>query len=101
MVMEMRGSLNLSKYYTKSNQPKYYSKALINGVEYTLKGWEKVRQDTGEVWVSLMFEDPAEAGAREFEQMAKPNAYPSKPLNPVRPVRQTYVENEDIDDIPF
>lgn len=98
MAMEMRGSLNLSKYYTKPNQPKYYGKALINGVEYTLKGWEKVRGDTGEVWISLMFEDAAvtqknveQQNAREFEQMAKP----------LNPVRKTYVENEDIDDIPF
>ena len=76
MAMEMRGSLNLSKSYKKPNQPKFYGKALIEGKEYAIKGWEKVRQDTGEVWISLLFEDPAEEGAREFEQMAKPKAAP-------------------------
>ena len=35
MAMELRGALNFSKYYKPgSNQPKFYGKALIEGVEY-------------------------------------------------------------------
>ena len=80
MAMEMRGSLNLSKYYTKPNQPKFYGKALIEGVEYIVKGWEKVRQDTGEVWISLLFEDPAQEAERHAQEFAPaPKKLPSKP----------------------
>lgn len=81
MAMELRGSLNLSKFERKPNQPKYYGKALISGVEYKLKGWEKVRQDTGEVWISLLFEDPeaeAERLAEEFAPAPKKEARSSK-----------------------
>lgn len=96
MAMEMRGSLNLSKYYTKSNQPKYYGKALINGVEYTLKGWEKVRGDTGEVWVSLLFEDPATEAERNASEFAP--APKEKPRSTGRePVNTDWID----DDIPF
>ena len=70
MAMEMRGSLNLSAYYTRKEQPKYYGRALINGVEYNLKGWEKVRADTGEVWISLLFEDPAQEAERNASEFA-------------------------------
>ena len=55
MAMEMRGSLGLSKYYTKPNQPKFYGKALINGVNYEIKGWEKDSPDGK--WISLCFEE--------------------------------------------
>ena len=57
MAMEMRGSLNLSAYYTRKDQPKYYGRALINGVEYNIKGWEK--EGPKGVWISLLFEDTA------------------------------------------
>ena len=69
-AMELRGSLNLSAYYTRKEQPKYYGRALINGVEYNLKGWEKVRADTGEVWISLLFEDPAQEAERNTSEFA-------------------------------
>ena len=89
--MELRGSLNLSKFERKPNQPKYYGKALINGVEYKIKGWEKVRQDTGEVWISLLFEDPAEEADRLSEEFAPA---------PKKEVR-TYKKDWRDDDIPF
>ncbi len=97
MAMEMRGALNFSRYYSKPNQPKYYGKCLINGVEYEIKGWEKVRQDTGEVWVSLLFEDPA---TRE-KKLADEFAPAPQPVR--RPISAQRVRNypEIDDDIPF
>ena len=68
MAMEMRGSLNLSAYYTRKDQPKYYGRALINGVEYILKGWEK--ESPKGVWISLLFEDPATVEQRRSEEFA-------------------------------
>ena len=68
MAMEMRGSLNLSAYYTRKDQPKYYGKALINGVEYTLKGWEK--EGPKGVWISLLFEDPTQEAERHASEFA-------------------------------
>ena len=67
-AMELRGSLNLSAYYTRKEQPKYYGRALINGVEYNLKGWEK--EGPKGVWISLLFEDPAEARKRNENEFA-------------------------------
>ena len=64
MAMEMRGSLNLSQFYTKPNQPKFYGRALINGKTYEIKGWEK--DGPRGPWISLMFEDPENKGEREF-----------------------------------
>lgn len=76
MTMEMRGSLNLSKYYTKPNQPKFYGKALIQGVEYEIKGWEKDSLDGK--WISLCFEEKNEAAKvqqrrEEFAPSNKPH----------------------------
>jgi len=68
--MELRDSLNVSKFERKNNQPKYYGKALIEGVEYKIKGWEKVRSDTGEVWISLLFEDPTQEAEKLAEEFA-------------------------------
>lgn len=57
MAMEMRGALNLSKYYKPgSNQPRFYGRVLINGKTYNLKGWEKSGPEGP--WISLMVEDP-------------------------------------------
>lgn len=67
-AMELRGSLNLSKFYTAPNKPKYYGKALIEGVEYQIKGWEK--EGPKGVWISLLFEDPAEARKRNENEFA-------------------------------
>ena len=69
-AMELRGSLNISKFYTAPNKPKYYGKALIAGVEYQIKGWEKVRADTGKVWISLLFEEPAQEAERNVSEFA-------------------------------
>lgn len=85
MAMELRGSLNLSKFERKPNQPKYYGKCLIKGVEYRLKGWEKVRQDTGEVWISLLFEDPEAEAERLAEEFA-PEPKPAK--------KRSYIQGE-------
>lgn len=41
MAMNMRGSLNVSRFQKTPAQPRFYGKALIHGVEYTVKGWEK------------------------------------------------------------
>ena len=93
MAMELRGALNFSKYYKPgSNQPKFYGKALIEGVEYTVKGWEKVRQDTGEIWISLLFEDPAQEAERHTSEFA-----------PAPKKQPKYTPNyKDLDDdIPF
>lgn len=56
MAMELRGSLNLSKYRTKPTQPRFYGRALINGKEYKIKGWEKTGAEGP--WISLLFEEP-------------------------------------------
>jgi hypothetical protein len=70
MAMEMRGSLNLSAYYKRPDQPKFYGRALINGKTYDIKGWEK--DGPKGKWISLLFEDLETKNAEEFEQMAKP-----------------------------
>lgn len=91
MAMEMRGSLNLSKFYNPgTNQPKFYGKALIGGKEHVLKGWEKVRQDTGEVWISLLFETAQEADNGFSNPEIK--SYESKPA---KVPTQTWSDNED------
>jgi len=101
MAMELRGSLNLSKYFKlSSNQPKFYGKALINGVEYTLKGWEKVRQDTGEVWISLLFEDPADQEEKLAEEFA-PTPKRMEPVRRPRTVQPRHHQELSDDDVPF
>ena len=90
MAMEMRGSLNLSAYYTRKDQPKYYGRALINGVEYNLKGWEK--EGPKGVWISLLFEDPATVEKKRSEEFA-----PSKPR--MKQPAPNYLDLDD--DIPF
>ena len=64
MVMEMRGSLNLSAYYKRPEQPKFYGRALINGKTYDIKGWEK--DGPKGKWISLLFEDPEVKGEQDF-----------------------------------
>ena len=90
MAMEMRGSLNLSAYYTRKEQPKYYGRALINGVEYNLKGWEK--EGPKGVWISLLFEDQTTVEQRRSEEFA-----------PTPKKQPKYTPNyKDLDDdIPF
>ena len=89
MAMEMRGSLNLSAYYTRKEQPKYYGRALINGVEYKLKGWEK--EGPKGVWISLLFEDQTTVEQRRSEEFAP------------TPTKTKIISNwKDLDDdIPF
>lgn len=70
MAMEMRGSLNLSKFRNTPNQPTYYGKCLINGVEYHVKGWEK--ENNGQPWISLLFETEMDRGAVRSREFSKP-----------------------------
>lgn len=102
MAMDMRGSLNLSKFYTKSNQPKFYGKAMVEGKEYLVKGWEKIRSDTGEVWVSLLFEPTEIVDDFTSPELKKPTPYstPSTPqhIKKIKPVKQPEWRE---DDIPF
>lgn len=74
MAMEMRGSLNVSKFQKTPQQPRFYGSAIINGVEYELKGWEKVNTK-GEPWISLLFEQKGE----QFEQ-CKPQSLFSRDI---------------------
>lgn len=82
MAMNMRGSLNVSQYQKTPAQPRFYGKALIHGVEYTIKGWEK-ESDRGP-WISLLFEDPVH-GDPAPAVAAKPSVF-SRPARPVSPV---------------
>lgn len=69
MAMEMRGSLNLSKFRTTPNQPTYYGKCLIDGKEYVIKGWEK--ENNGQPWISLLFEDPKVSEDKRKDDFSK------------------------------
>ena len=68
MAMEMRGSLNVSSFKKTEAQPGFYGRALINGVEYNIKGWEK--EGKNGPWISLLFEDPADG----FDEKPKRNS---------------------------
>lgn len=98
-TMNMRGSLNVSKFQKTPAQPRFYGKATIHGVEYTIKGWEK--DSPSGPWISLMFEDPLHGN-------------PDKPTPPVTdglfsaPMQRTLtappldnLDDYDEDDIPF
>lgn len=94
MAMDMRGSLNVSKFQKTPQQPRFYGRALINGVQFDIKGWEKDGKDGP--WISLLFEETGE----EFDQ--KPQTQKqglfSKPLNPLK---KEYAAPDFDDDIPF
>lgn len=90
MAMELRGSLGLSKYHTKPSQPKFYGRALIEGVDYEIKGWEKVTPGTGEIWISLCFEE--KKSEREQVEKRREEFAPSKAR-----VARDYGD----DDVPF
>ena len=92
MAMEMRGSLNLSAYYMRPEQPKYYGRALINGVEYNLKGWEK--EGPKGVWISLLFEDPTTVEKKRSAEFSRTDE--QVPLDAYRDSL-----NRIDDDIPF
>lgn len=107
MAMNMRGSLNVSRFQKTPAQPRFYGKALIHGVEYTVKGWEK--DSPHGPWISLLFEDPLHGDpAPEAAPAAKPSVF-SKPLP--APVERTQApasfdnrrDNPDLfdDDVPF
>jgi len=88
MVMDMRGTLNVSKFQKTPQQPRFYGKACVEGVMYNLKGWEKEARDGP--WISLMFENPA-AQDGNIRRRAQPQRPATEP-----------VENEiSEDDIPF
>ena len=94
MAMDMRGSLNVSKFQKTPQQPRFYGKAMINGVNFDIKGWEKEGKDGP--WISLLFEETGEEFEQKKSEPDKQGLF-SKPLNPVR---ASYV-NDDPDDIPF
>ena len=77
---------------------------MIEGKEYSVKGWEKVRSDTGEVWISLMFESTEAVDDFTSPELKKPAPY-STPTEP-QPVKKPKYSNrpyvlDDNDDIPF
>jgi hypothetical protein len=90
--MELRGALNLSKYYREPNQPRFYGRALINGILYDLKGWEKTNAQ-GEPWISLLFEIREQFVVEES----------TKPVAPSRMFETPRTDTSWIgeDDIPF
>jgi hypothetical protein len=77
--MNMRGSLNVSRYQKSAAQPRFYGKALIHGVEYTIKGWEK--ENAQGPWISLLFEDPLHGEPTEEAPAAPRLSVFSKPLS--------------------
>lgn len=89
MAMELRGSLNLSKFQKKPEQPKYYGRAMIGGVEYELKGWEKTGPNGP--WISLLFEHPDEKAERLANEFAP--APKEKPT--LNPVKRNYVNDDE------
>jgi len=102
-LMNNRGTLNVSKFQTKANQPRFYGRANINGVAYELKGWEKTTP-SGEPWISILFEETGE----EFESAkATPTTQSSvfsqaaiKPVRrPATAVQPSLIDMDD--DIPF
>lgn len=58
--MDMRGALRISKFQKTPQQPKWYGSAEIDGVRFTLKGWEKTDPKTGQPWISILFEESEE-----------------------------------------
>lgn len=53
-LKELSGSLFKNQKREKDTHPNLQGTALINGVEYWVSGWTKVRQD-GDKWISLAF----------------------------------------------
>jgi len=104
MAMDMRGTLNVSKFQKTPDQPRFYGKCLINGVEYSLKGWEKEGRD-GLPWISLLFE----GGDDGFEQAApkkaslftQPTPEPRKPTPIPKDLGAGYSDLLGDDDAPF
>lgn len=67
MAMNMRGSLNVSKFQKPgSNSPRFYGRCIIDGKTYNIKGWEKEGRDGP--WISILFEPLEEKQEEEFEQ---------------------------------
>jgi len=101
-LMNKRGTLNVSKFQTKPNQPRFYGRASLNGVMYELKGWEKT-SPSGEPWISILFEEAGE----EFESAKATPATQSSmfsqgTITPVRrPITATPHILDDDDDNPF
>ncbi len=96
MAMDMRGSLNVSEFQKSPDQPRFYGKALINGVSYKLKGWEK--DGAKGPWISLLFEEEGAATAKP-QQPTKPQLF-SKPM-PAAKAPPKHIGDQYDDDIPF
>jgi len=84
MAMDMRGSLNVSKFQKGGNSPRFYGRCLIEGVTYNMKGWEKEGKDGP--WISLMFEPLNEVDDFTSPELKKPEdcSLPLLNLNPLR-----------------
>lgn len=94
MAMNMRGSLNVSKFQKTPAQPRFYGKALIHGVSYDIKGWEK--ETNGEPWISLLFEDPLHGQpVPETKKIKKPSIFSQQ-----KPLPMSSFDDMD-DDTPF
>jgi len=101
MAMNMRGSLNVSSFQKSPVQPRFYGRALIHGVEYIIKGWEK--ESAKGPWISLLFEDPLHGDSAEETSAVKSSVF-SKPLPaPVEAPTDNRRNRSDLfdDDIPF
>lgn len=102
MAMDMRGSLNVSKFYKAgSNAPRFYGRCVINGVTYNLKGWDKQGKDGP--WISLLFEPICEQD--DFEQCAPKKASLFSTPDEPQPVKKQKLSiptpNWKDDDVPF
>ena len=101
MAMEMRGSLNVSKFQKGNNSPRFYGRCIISGETFNIKGWEKEGKDGP--WVSLLFE-PLDT-QDDFEQCApRQKGLFSTPDEP-QPVKKQKLcvptPNWRDDDVPF
>lgn len=92
MAMNMRGSLNVSQFQKNPSQPRFYGKALIHGVEYIIKGWEK-ESERGP-WISLLFEDPLHGNPTPEPSVEKPQIFS-------RRVGSGFSSGSMEDDVPF
>lgn len=104
MAMDMRGTLNVSKFQKGNNQPRFYGRCVINGTTYNMKGWEKEGRDGP--WISILFEPLATQDDFTSPELKKPSVF-SQP-GEVKPKGKMpdgyspgYSDLLDEDDVPF